>query len=223
MRSIAHGPRHKESDDFFVKWFEAHGHSDVVVDDEGVGIDKNPTRLQASLYSSKPSNKGFVVEMEFTIKLPSNRTITEFVAGIGDTEVQAIRDAEANFILTTFHVIYKGFVNDADPHMSSERLEINGTTRDVIAGDILMRGAKADKNFDLGAIRQQIQATLKTLQLSPGPHWLKVVYSQNAGNPMTVAVTLDNADHAGLTTAVTRLGWPRSDGFYMAKQFIVIR
>lgn len=93
----------------------------------------------------------------------------------------------------------------------------------MISGDILTRGINADEKLDLNAIRGEIQGALKNLTLAPGPHWLKVVYSQNAGKPGTVAVTLDNGDHAALTDAVKRLPWPRSEGFYMAKQFIVIR
>lgn len=93
--------------------------------DVGVGVGNNATRLRASLYGSKPSNKGCVVEMEFTIKLPDNRSITEFVAGIGDSEAQAISDAQLNFMLTTFHVVYKGFINDADPHMTSRSAASN--------------------------------------------------------------------------------------------------
>jgi hypothetical protein len=218
------GPRHKESDAFFVQWLESHGHSDVVVDDNGVGVANNTTRLQASLYGSKQHDKGgFIVEMEFTIRVPSNRSITEFVAGIGETEAQAINDAQVNFMLTTFHVVYKGFINDADPHMKSTNMQINGANREVITGDILTRGTASDKKFDFNSMREEIQGTLRNLPLTPEPHWLKVVYSQNNGKPATVAVTLDNVDHPGLTEAVTRLRWPSSDSFYLAKQFIVIR
>ena len=136
----AAGPRHKESDAFFVKWLESHGHTDVVVDDPGVGVGSNATRLRASIYGTNTSDKGTIVEMEFTIMLPDNRQITEFVAGIGDSEAQAINDAQVNFMLTTFHVVYKGFINDADPHIKSASVAINGVNRELITGDILTRG-----------------------------------------------------------------------------------
>jgi hypothetical protein len=40
---------------------------------------------------------------------------------------------------------------------------------------------------------------------------------------MTVAVTMDNMDHRELTDEVKRLPWPRVDGAYIAKQFIVVK
>jgi len=104
--------RNPEMDDFFVKWFKAHGHEDVVVDGDGVGVGNNTTRLRASLYGSKQHKDGsFVAEVQFTIQLPSRREITEFVAGAGKTEKQANDDALLSFMLTTFHVVYKGFIN----------------------------------------------------------------------------------------------------------------
>ena len=208
LRQVAQGPRPR----------------DVVVDAEGVGVGNNATRLRRRIYESKRQETGgFVVEVEFAVQLPSRREIVEFVAGMGETEQQAINDALVNFTLTTSHAVYKAFINPADPHMTSKAMTINGANREVILGDILMRGGDSEKDLDLNPMRASIQGVLSDEPLTPVPHWIKVVYSQNEGKPMTVAVTLDNADHPGMTDAVTRLNWPRRNGFYMAKQFIVVK
>jgi len=218
------GQRQREMDDFFVKWFNAHGHEDVVQDDKGVGIAGNETRLRAALYGSNQNETGrFVAEVEFDVLLPSGRTITEFVAGSGDTQQQAINEALVNFVLTTFHVVYKGFINPDDPHLNVLAVDFNGASREVIAGDILMQGSVSQKQIELNAMRDEIRGALKNASLTPEPHWIKVVYSQRDGNQLLVAVTMDNADHAELTEAVKRLNWPRADGVYMAKQFMVVK
>jgi hypothetical protein len=220
----ARAPRRPELDNFFSEWLNAHGHTDVVIDDGGVGIAGNDTRLQASIYgSNRHDNGSYVVEVEFTIRLPARGDITEFVAGMGDTEAKAINDALVNFTLTTFHVVYKGFINSEDPHMTATTVTINGAEREVIAGDIMLRGGLQEGKLDLEPLRPEILDALKQTALSPQPHWAKVVYSQQAGKPMTVAVTLDNNDEVKLTEAIKRLSWPRIDGFYMAKQFIVVK
>jgi Family of unknown function (DUF6348) len=220
----ARSARRADMDNFFAEWLKAHGHKDVVVDADGVGIEHNATRLQAGLYGSKQHDKGgFVVEVEFTVHLPSGQEITEFVAGTAETEDKAIKDALLNFTLTTFHVLYKGFINAADPHMTQTKVTINGVQRDLISGDIFMRGNVSDKDVDLQAMRRQIRDALTKFSLTPGPHWIKVIYSQLDKKPMTVAVTLDNGDQADMTDAIKRLDWPHLDGFYMAKQFIVVK
>ena len=215
--------RRTDMDQFFVEWLVGHGHKDVVVDSSGVGIAGNATRLRAGLYDSNRNEKGFVVEVEFSVQLPNGREIVEFVAGNGATEKEAINDAMLNFTVTTFHVIYKGLMNDADPHMRAIPLEINGKKRDVIAGDILMRGTASTTEIDLHAVRNEIQGLLKNVALSPELHWIKIVYGQNDNVPVIAAATLDNADHPGITDGLRRLNWPRRDGFYMAKQFIIIK
>ena len=217
----ARAPRRPELDNFFSEWLKAHGHEDVVIDDGGVGIAGNETRLYASLYGSNKHDDGsYVVEVEFTIRLPARGQITEFVAGMGDTEASAINDALMNFTLTTFHVVYKGFINAEDPHMTAR---INGADREVIAGDIMLRGGPNEGKLDLEPLRAEILKALKQTSLSPQPHWAKIVYSQQAGKPLTVAVTLDNNDELKLTEMVKRLSWPQFDGIYMAKQFIVVK
>jgi hypothetical protein len=213
-----------KTDAFFVKWFEAHGHTDMVVEEDGVGVGDNATRLKADLYDSKRHDDGrYVIELDFRIRLPANGEITEFVAGMGKSEDQAIDDALLSFMLTTFHVVYKGFVNASDPHMKLTPLEINGATRDVIMGDIMMRGESSSDKIDLHAIRTEIQGVLKHQPLTPSPHWIKIVYAQHKAKPVTVSVMLDNNEHRELTEAVTNLHWPHIEGFYMAKEFIVVK
>jgi hypothetical protein len=216
--------RSTEYDRFFVDWFKAHGHKEVIVDKDGVGVPDNATRLKASLYKPVDQNKdGCVAEMEFTVRVPSGRQITEFVAGMAKTKHDAINDSMVNFTLTTFHPIYGAFINQHDSHTTLKHIRINQVDREVIMGDIMLRGDASTRSVDLSPMRAQIQETLKSLSLDAEPHWIKVVYAQNKGVPMTVAVTVDNQDQPELTEAVKRLKWPALQTFYMAKEFVVIK
>jgi Family of unknown function (DUF6348) len=182
-------------ENFLVEWFKTHGPSDVIVDANGVGIAGNVTRPQAGLYDSKSHDeRGFTVEVAFTILLPSGRKITEFVAGMGNTEAEAIQDAMVNFTLATFHVVYKGFINPEDPHLMLSTVAIKDQMRDVIAGDLMLLGAAPDQDIDLSRTRAEIQSTLQNIPLTPEPHWIKIVYAQNNRAPKIVAVTLDNSE-----------------------------
>lgn len=217
-------PNAPGTDDFFAGWFKAHGHENVVIEPAGVGVADDDTRLRASLYDSKQhDNGGFVVETEFDVRLPDGRSVVEFVAGMGESEEQAVRDSMLNFTLTTFHVVYKGFINDADPHMKAEKIVVGGQQRELIAGDFYMRGGQSFEKLDMDGVQKQIKEAVARLPLAPAPHWIKIVYAQNDGQSMTVSVTLDNAGHPELTAAVEQMPWPKVKEFYLAKQFLVVR
>jgi hypothetical protein len=208
---------------FFVDWLKGHGETKIVTDAKGVGLEGNATRLKASIYGSEAQkNGGYVVETEFRITLPNGAEIVEFVAGMGDTEEAAIQDSLANFTLTTFHVVYKALLNADDPHQTIQEITIGGKPRHVAFGDLFLRGEQGT-NSDLNAMRPSIEAALAGLSLSDQPHWIKIVYGQNEKVPTIVAVTLDNNDELSLTEKIKQLDWPKHDGFYMVKQFIVIQ
>lgn len=215
---------HPAAVEFFTGWFEAHRHTDVIVDQQGVGVGTNATRLSATLYGSKQQDDGgYVVEMEFRVLLSAGREMVEFVAGLGDSEAAAIDDALLNFMLTTFHVVYKGFINADDPHIEIKQLTLAGQPRELIAGDIYLRGGTESKTIDLNVMRPLIEAVLSEASFTAEPHWVKIVYSRIDNKPGTVSVTVDNEEATALTAAITALDWPASREFYMAKQFLVIK
>lgn len=213
-----------QAETFFVKWLKKHGEKNVIVDADGVGLANNATRLKASLYGSKKRSANFyIAETEFRIRLPSGSEITEFLAGIGETEEQAINDTLRNFTLTTFHVVYKSFMNFADPHVTVKQVTINDRKRQIIEGDIHYRGDTDDGKFDLNAMRPKIRAAILNLQLSRRTHWIKIVYTQIDSESGMVSATLNNQGHGELTAAIRALNWPKRKEFYIAKQFLVIK
>lgn len=204
---------------FFVRWLEGHGEKQIVTDNRGVGLSGNDVRLSIRIYDTKKQNDGVLCEVEFKITFLGDKEIVEYVAGIGKDEQSAINDAQLNFMLTTFHVVYKSFMNSADPLQTVEPVELANGKREMIMGDILTRGDQVD----LKGMREKIKAAVAKLKLSPGPHWIKIVYSRINNEPKTVAVMVDNQDELKLTQDIKELTWPDSASFYMCKQFIVIK
>ncbi|MEP6668702.1 MAG: DUF6348 family protein [Chthoniobacter sp.] len=214
-----------ETETFFADWLKAHGEKAVVVDARGVGLKGNETRLKASTYGVNPTKAGTLsVEMEFRVALPGGGEIVEFLAGVGEDETKARKDCLANFILTTFHVIYKSFMNAADPHQEIETMAIDGQDRAVARGNLYVRGQSGLDDAQMKAINEGIRDLLRQQHFDGRPHWVKIVYGQMKSQPMTVATTRDNHDDDALTAAVVKqIAWPARDEFYMAKQFIVIQ
>jgi len=213
-----------KSNEFFVTWLQGHGESNVVVDAHGVGIAENPTRLRSSLYGSEQHTNGsFTAELEFRVLMPDRREIIEYVAGKGDTLKQAEDDAKVNFILSTFHVAYRSFLNPNDPHQTEEKITINGQPRVLVLGDTLTRSQTTNSSPDMFRFRDRFREILASQPLSPQSHWIKIIYANHHSNVMSCAVTLDNQDSPTLTDAVKNLPWPKQEEFYMVKQFVVVK
>jgi len=213
-----------KSDEFFTKWLQAHGESNIVADAYGVGLAGNPTRLRWSLYGLKqPTNDVFTVELEFRVRLPDQREIVEFVAGTGSSQQQAEDDAKLNFVVSTFHVVYRSFVNPQDQHQTEEKITINGQPRVLVLGDTMMRGQTTNSAPNMFPFRDRFREILAAQPLSPQPHWIKIIYANHRSKLMICAVTLDNEDSPALTEAVSKLEWPKLEEFYMVKQFIVVK
>src|SRR5262249_29616741 len=149
--------------------------------------------------------------------------IVEFVAGNGESLEAAEKDSKVNFVLSTFHVVYRSFMNPADPHQTEEKVTIHGKPRLLVLGDTLTRGGTTNSSLDMFPLRSRFREMLSPLALSPEPHWLKIVYAQNQARVMMCAVTLDNRDDPTLTEIVKKLPWPVQEDFYMVKQFIVVK
>jgi len=212
-----------KSDEFFVTWLKRHGESNIVVDAQGVGITGNPTRLRSSLYGSNKHTNSFTAELEFRIRLPDRREIVEYVAGSGDSLENAENDAKLNFIVSTFHVVYRSFLNPNDSHQTEERIAINRQSRVLVLGDTMARSETTNSSPDMFPLREHFREILAPLPLSAQTHWVKIVYANHHSNVMLCAVTLDNEDSPTLTEAIKNLPWPKHEEFYMVKQFIVVK
>jgi uncharacterized protein DUF6348 len=139
-----------KSNEFFIGWLQSHGETNIVEDRKGVGISTSPTRLRSSLYGSEKRQDGTVsAETEFRIHLPDGREIVEYVAGTGDSLEAAEKDAQLNFLLTTFHVVYGGFMNPADPHQTQETVTIDGRPRVLVMGDSMTRSGTTNGAPDI--------------------------------------------------------------------------
>jgi hypothetical protein len=212
------------SNEFFVTWLQSHGESNVVVDTHGVGIAGNPTRLRSSLYGSEQHpNGGFTAELEFRVLMPDRREIIEYVAGRGDPLKQAEDDAKVNFILSTFHVVYRSFLNRNDAHQTEQKLTINGQPRVLVLGDTMTRSQTTNSSPDMFPLRDRFREILASQPLSPQTHWIKIIYANHHSNVMECAVTLDNEGSPTLSEAVKNLPWPKQEEFYMVKQFLVVK
>jgi hypothetical protein len=207
---------------FFTEWLERHGETKLVDDEKGIGIADSPVRLRASLYGTNPSAAGSSAEVEFKILLPSGQTIVDYVAGTGKDVAEAENVAMTNFTLSTFHVVYRAFMNPADPHQTVETMELPGGKRDVVFGDLVSFSSTSELP-DMEKMAEAIKKCVGAMKVPEGPHWMKLVYGQMDGMPRLVQVTLDNEGNEALTQEMGKLGWPKQAGFYMSKQFIVIK
>jgi hypothetical protein len=201
-----------------------HGEKNVVTDAVGVGVAGNKTRIRTSLYGSNKQGAGYSAETEFRITLPSGAEVVEYIAGVGDTERKAIDDCAVNFALTTFHPIYKCFINPTDSHQLVHSLKMaDGSVREVALGDLYCRDQKDRHGIDLKKMQAEIKDLVTTLSPSTGAHWLKVVYGDSGSKAITVSATLDNNESADLTARLKALPWPHTGSFYMVKEFIIIK
>ena len=203
--------------DFIADLLRDHGEKKVVVDSGGVGVKGNPTRLAARECDAQAKDGGWIVEMELQVHLPGGH-LTEYTTGVGRTREAARQACLENFTLSTFHVIYKAFLNQADPHMELYRFRQGKLSRICVAGELVSMGDGTTPRLS-AKLERQIREVLLRHTFRPGPHTAKIVYVPGLAS----SVAIDGREQPALAEALKKLAWPKTAKPYMAKQFVVIR
>lgn len=200
-----------------------HGEKKIVVKGAAVGVEGKPTLFSARTYGVNTKDSATTAEIEFLTTLPDGRVIQDFVAGMSGDEKAAKADAVANFVLTTFHVLYSALINPSDPHLPAQKETVHGKVRDFYVGDVYVRGKSADaKAFKtIGAYAvEQIKANLPD---DTKTHWIKVVYGASKDEVLTAETTLDGEPNAPLNEALKKAAWPKTESVYIFKLFVLVR
>jgi hypothetical protein len=203
--------------DHLVQLLRDHGEKNLITDSQGVGLPGQSARLEVKLYDATRGEVGWMVEMEIKIHLP-NSEILEFVSGSGETREKATTICLLNFTTTTFHVLYKAFLNPSDTHLDSISFGPKDHPRQLIAGDLIFMGKKPAPKFP-PHLESQLISRVKQFQFPVGPHTLKIVYAQET----QTMVTLDGKLEPNLAETINQLVWPKSDQPYLMKQFMVVK
>jgi hypothetical protein len=213
----------KKARAFFAEWLKSHGEKEIINDGTGVGVKGKRTRLWAFHYKGADGTKKDSSEVEFRVVLPDGREIQEFVAGMGAQD-NVVDSAISNFAMSTFHTVYACCLNEEDPHVVREEVEIGGKNYEYTTVGLFHMSNSKDP-IDFNPVTDEIKKTIaqSNLKLEGGIHWMKIVYGQNENKPIITSVTFDNRQHTPMTEKIKALQWPESDGFYMGKQFLMFR
>lgn len=147
--------------------------------------------------------------------------IYECFAGFGAPDTGKA-DAIKNFCINSFHVLLAAFWEDNDPEqVTTERWLIGERAYTAFIGNFGTRGSKGLVPELPPAMFETIENAVKSQRFNGNCYWLRNFFADVEGE-QTFESLLNNEvwDH-GLH-ALRSIEWPKSDGYYSVRNFIVL-
>ncbi|RKH74775.1 DUF6348 family protein [Corallococcus aberystwythensis] len=199
----------------------AHGLS-IQEEGEWLRVGSQGPRFYAAFIDTRTGPGHCMRQLDVWLGPWAGQWVVESVGGVGKTEEEASRDALANFVRASLHVLLSAFVRPPDAHVTIETWQVGGIDRKVILGDIVSRGDDAGPKHEEPWLRA-FEDALKSLPLTSGTHWVRVYYAQMDGERMTLEVLLDNEPWQALTDLLETASWPAAPGFLSRRLFLVLQ
>ena len=158
------------------------------------------------------------VLLEAMCRLENGQLMTERLAGVGETQEQAVMDAQINFVGAVFHVWLAALLGKSNKHTSEYIWQVNGTERKVTIGFPSERGGGCNEV----EWQKEWHLSLQRLALSPGLHWASLCYVRHSDKFIACDALLDNEVCESVEEKMLKFDWPVRDGLYSVRQFIVI-
>lgn len=193
-------------------------HGIIAVHNEShVSLPDYPT-YRFALQTYKSGQK--TVLLEAMCEFGPGKVIKEGLAGIGETQAEAIMDAQQNFVNCVFHVWISALFGKSNQYANEYLWKVNGVDRQVTIGLPCGRG-----DFDVAIYNgwQEVwYQAIRSLPLSCEMHWASLCYVHQAGKFIACDTLFNNKACEALKENVLRFDWPARNSFYSVRQFMII-
>ncbi|HEY9777372.1 MAG TPA: DUF6348 family protein [Planktothrix sp.] len=161
------------------------------------------------------------IQLDAIFSVCDGKGIRESLFGTGNSQPEAIMDAQTNFVICVFHVWLAALFDKPNEYVDSQNWTINGVPRSVTIGGIACRGS------DIGQkdLRWQhaFHSAIQEMLLAEGTHWIDFYYGQNENKMLACQVWLDNEPCPQLQEIMTSFDWHNQDGLYTIRQFMILK
>lgn len=160
--------------------------------------------------------------LDIQVVLERGRYIEECFAGVG-TGPAAFADAFNNFMVNSLHVLLSSLWGICDErHVTHERWHVGGRHFTAYVGGIGKRtsaGIRVDPPPDLFDI---VERSICQESLAGDIHWFRFFFGNLSGQHTYEALRDNEPWEAGIA-ALNEIAWPKADGYYSFRNFIVLR
>lgn len=163
-----------------------------------------------------------IVQLDVILEIGLGKEIVESCAGIGNTIESATDDAWSAFLRNSFHVLLSAFfTKEYDDQIHQYEWNISGRTYKVVMSQISIRGNQP-KKFTTEWL-DQFEEMVKSQQLSPGTHWIRLYYAQSGWETLNSEILLDNEIWSTVASRVESFKYPKIENFFSLRIFVVLK
>ncbi len=203
--------------------FQAHGLA--TTDYEGwVSVDGEMPGIAATIVQEWDHESTYSVQLDVEVAYDQDTMIVESFAGIGLSRPEAIQNAFENFCRNSYHVFLAACWGQvAEDQVSVEHWDIEGTHWEVFVGNYGIRNFGEQKVDIPEDAFPTVENLLRALPLEASLYWLRVFYSDVGNGDTVTEVLLNNEVWEEAQAAISALDWPKLDGFYSVRNFLMMR
>ena len=199
--------------------FTAHGYT--VREEEGKLVPdfQIPVAFDTLAYVTGQSDSHTVTRLDVEACLPDGRCLYEAYGDIGETVEEALSGNWDNFQQSALHVMFDAF----DRKREHARIwHIGGIAFHAYLGDAVLKFAGERPELPTDALDNAMLAALQGAGLTRQIHFVRLFYSQSAGETDFVELMADNRNLPEAEAAVARLNWPKREHFYSLRRFVIL-
>lgn len=163
------------------------------------------------------------VQLDFQMEFDSGERVTESFSGAGENREEATKDAIQNFERMCLDVILAAFFAGQDKGVRVENWTIGGEPRRVVLGPIGIGGQLPDPSNTPPNWFNQVKEKIKSANLAPNTHWIRIYYSQVDNHVSKVEVLLDNDVWEPIQEKLATVDWPKGKEFFSLQVFMVVQ
>ena len=201
---------------------------------KGTNVAMSASVLGGYEAESKKPDETVILQVNFRLRLPGGQVVVQPVVGWGRGRDGAIANAEASFLLGSFHAFLGAFIDPGEEHVQQEERTIGGRRRIVTQGGVVTKtlGGAGPATRESGGDstppeedkrwRDQFLRELDAADLPAGTHWIDV-YHGSIDDKQEMEIQLDNQRWTEMEDKMRTAPWPRAGRFTSVRQFLVIQ